>query len=554
MTDFQAPIWGLCGKNVHDISLEVIKAGSVIDQISFPENKPYQIAGRMKQSCDLHFNHPSISRTHAVFQFNEQGKLFLMDLKSTHGTFVNKKRILPEKFYDLNVGDLLRFGDSTRLYAVCGPTELLPSERKRFQNDKIETVIKVKDDKYASWGFGDDAVEEESDDSDSSETEKSDKKASFFAHFGTHQEEFEQDCMPKDLNEKEKRDWKGIQRRKLKKQHLQQEIDRIQAKQFQLNGGLSTGQVQAMERNESHIQRLDKEIEELEAKLRVKQNQKIHQRLQLQRQDDKDGSKMNTIKGNEYASDEDDFYDRTKANERSDAAHTNKPLQQMPLTSADIQKNILQLKETLLAVEQQRQSYLDQNKNEDCDDNTEATDALDAYMDLTKQKMASDTLEKLSQKEIEIKQKLDQQRRLLSIATPAIASLPISTLAEKNGSPAEKSNAVPVAVISVEKKQQSDLPEEIPPKKRPTTDLETKVEVNGKKKAQRVNHRSSSKIGPNLPKNVQMCKSQSIQSVKKAEQSPLNSSEVLEGGEAIWIPPSDQTGNGRTILNEKYGY
>lgn len=102
-----------------------------------------------------------------------------MDLKRTHMTFIDKKRIHPGAFYDQNVGDLLRFGDSTRFNTASGPSELLPSERKRSQNDKSGAVKKAKDDYYATWRVGDDAVEEESDDSDSCETKKSDKTASY---------------------------------------------------------------------------------------------------------------------------------------------------------------------------------------------------------------------------------------------------------------------------------------------------------------------------------------------------------------------------------------
>nr|CCA16643.1 conserved hypothetical protein [Albugo laibachii Nc14] len=553
MTDYQAPKWGLCGQNVHNISLEAIKAGSVIDEISFPKYKSYQIAGRMKEGCDVHFNHPSISRTHAVFQFDEQGKLFLMDLKSTHGTFLNKKRIHPGKFYALNVGDLLRFGDSTRLYAICGPSELLPNELGRAQKGKVNNAKQVKGDDCATWGFGEDAVEEEeSDNSDVCETDKPDKTLSFFAHFGKLQEEREQESTPSDMNEKEKRDWQGIQRRRLKKQHLQQEIDRIQAKQFQLNGGLTTGQVQAMERNESYIQRLDKEIEELEAKLRVKRDQKTHQRL---RQDNEDLSDTRiSIKRTEYDSDEDDYYDRTMTNQRIDPVRSDRSLQSMPLTSTDIQRNIMQLQKSLSIVEEQRRTYLDQDRSADCDGETEAVDALDAYMNLTKKKMESDNLENLRQKELEIEQKLDQQRRLLSIATPAIASITISAPEEKQDSPVKTINVTAVSLNSVEKQQQSDVPEATATKKRSITELEPHVMRNEKKKTQRIAQRSNKTIGPKLPQNVQIPKAQSIPSSNGVDHLPLKPFQVLEGGEAIWLPPSDQTGNGRTKLNEKYGY
>lgn len=82
----------------------------------------------MDTVCDLVLQHPSISRVHAALQFDAHGALFLRDLTSTHGTFVNKQRVPANEFVRLHIGDVVVFGESTRLYALCGPQELLPAE------------------------------------------------------------------------------------------------------------------------------------------------------------------------------------------------------------------------------------------------------------------------------------------------------------------------------------------------------------------------------------------------------------------------------------------
>lgn len=123
MAQYTPPEWSASGRNEFGIYLEVIKGGVVVDTLPLPrtDGRSYVVAGRMKTVCDLPLAHPSISRVHAALQFDDKGALFLFDARSTHGCFVNKKRVVAEQFVRLHIGDVLVFGESTRLYAVCGP-------------------------------------------------------------------------------------------------------------------------------------------------------------------------------------------------------------------------------------------------------------------------------------------------------------------------------------------------------------------------------------------------------------------------------------------------
>lgn len=173
MAQYSPPEWSATGRNVFGIYLEVIKGGVGVDTLQLPRSDgcSYVVAGRMETVCDLALAHPSISRVHAALQFDEQGALFLYDMRSTHGCFVNKKRVLAEEFVRLHIGDVLVFGESTRLYAVCGPPELLPAEyespnlakfrEKLDKKREIREKNKQEEGRGASWGFGEDAEEEE---------------------------------------------------------------------------------------------------------------------------------------------------------------------------------------------------------------------------------------------------------------------------------------------------------------------------------------------------------------------------------------------------------
>ena len=101
-----------------------------------------QVFGRLPV-CDVSLDHPSISRYHAVLQYRptdaastgtdgeERGKgstlslsspseagFYVYDLNSTHGSFLNKSKLQPRVYYRLRVGQMVRFGGSSRLFVL----------------------------------------------------------------------------------------------------------------------------------------------------------------------------------------------------------------------------------------------------------------------------------------------------------------------------------------------------------------------------------------------------------------------------------------------------
>lgn len=185
--EYAPPAWGVDGANAFAIFLEVIKGGVVLEQQALPvtPGRSFVVVGRLPPpTCDLELAHASASRVHAALQFDAQGALFLCDLGSTHGSFVNKARVPAHEFVRLHIGDVLAFGESSRLYAVCGPAELLPAEydslnvrafrakslqrqqEKAAQRKRAERATRATpgEDDGASWGFREDAVEDDDDD------------------------------------------------------------------------------------------------------------------------------------------------------------------------------------------------------------------------------------------------------------------------------------------------------------------------------------------------------------------------------------------------------
>nr|CAH8822970.1 unnamed protein product [Trichobilharzia regenti] len=160
---YRPPVWALNCPPTLNYKLEVIKNGlqltectvnlssttSTIDSESSCDDNSlsYCLIGRQPQPYYASFNdltgqcmtlaHPSISRLHAVLQYGKPphsvGNVpedekdttgwYLKDLDSTHGTFVNKRRLPPGRYVRIRVGYVLRFGGSTRLHIFQGPDE-----------------------------------------------------------------------------------------------------------------------------------------------------------------------------------------------------------------------------------------------------------------------------------------------------------------------------------------------------------------------------------------------------------------------------------------------
>lgn len=91
------------------------------------------LVGRDDRVADIKTLNPSCSLQHAVIQFRSVEKRemvdgervtvtsvkpYIMDLQSTHGTFLNGSRIDDSRYYELLEGDVLKFGGSPREYVL----------------------------------------------------------------------------------------------------------------------------------------------------------------------------------------------------------------------------------------------------------------------------------------------------------------------------------------------------------------------------------------------------------------------------------------------------
>ena len=171
-----------------EYTLEVLRNGSIIDYISL-SHRPYTVFGRSPDS-DVVLEHPTISRYHAIVQYKsefEHGQsagLYLYDCGSTHGTFINKKRLEPKVYVRIKVDYIIKFGQSTRLYLVQGDSsadtdtstsstsdDVTHEQMKQFHAKRAKklAIVRAKRENAANeaslsnaemdWGMGPDAEE-----------------------------------------------------------------------------------------------------------------------------------------------------------------------------------------------------------------------------------------------------------------------------------------------------------------------------------------------------------------------------------------------------------
>lgn len=88
------------------------------------------LLGRDRKVADIPLDHPSCSKQHSALQYRlmpftrEDGtngrrvQLYIMDLASANGTFVNNNKIEPQKYVQLLEKDVLKFGFSSREYVL----------------------------------------------------------------------------------------------------------------------------------------------------------------------------------------------------------------------------------------------------------------------------------------------------------------------------------------------------------------------------------------------------------------------------------------------------
>ncbi|XP_030203122.1 nuclear inhibitor of protein phosphatase 1-like isoform X1 [Gadus morhua] len=113
---FECPTWA--GKPPPGLHLDVVKGDKLVEKLIIDEKKFY-LFGRNPDLCDFTTDHQSCSRVHSALVYHRHLKrVFLIDLNSTHGTFLGQIRLEPHKPQQVPIDTTVSFGASTRAYTL----------------------------------------------------------------------------------------------------------------------------------------------------------------------------------------------------------------------------------------------------------------------------------------------------------------------------------------------------------------------------------------------------------------------------------------------------
>lgn len=205
---YTEPLWSAAPSDQHPYHIEMLKGGTIVETVSDLQSRPFWLIGKLKDN-HIVMAHPTVSRFHAVLQYRPDvapsdephdekssapekdastpGKpriqcgWYLYDLDSTHGSFVNKRRIPKRTYVRVRVGYMLSFGGSTRRLIVQGPDfdaepeaelgiteqrelrqqkQAAEAELARAANEQRDEEERRREAAGASWGMQEDADEE----------------------------------------------------------------------------------------------------------------------------------------------------------------------------------------------------------------------------------------------------------------------------------------------------------------------------------------------------------------------------------------------------------
>ncbi|XP_034945991.1 kanadaptin [Chelonus insularis] len=573
--NYKEPAWS--GKPQNRYKIEVLKSGVILDTVDLTQ-KSFYVIGRLPM-CDIPLAHPTISRFHAILQYRLEGDdkngpgYYLYDLESTHGTFWNGCRIRPKTYVRLRGGHMVKFGCSQRKFIIQTPSDEVEEESEYSVSElkemrRLELLKKEKEEKLRleeekmkkekeeaegiDWGISEDADEE----SDLAEN----------PYAMTNNEELFLDDPKKTL-----RGWFEREGYDLQYQTEEKGVGQFLCwVELPIDASSKTVKAEALVKGKKKEAVIQCALEAC----------RILDRYGLLRQATHEGRKRKSRNWEEedyYDSDEDNFLDRTGTVERKREQrmrNAGKLEEKAETYTSLIEKHSIVVKE-INKIEITLKNHNDAQKSADSNSNA---DALDAFMsNLSSAVLNKSDLMKLKMKLLAFKKEEEKLRRLVNIAKPATlpALNPPSSVTASKSTEENISSQKRQRTDDSQSKDSKDSNETKNTKEEQFLDkvhyglISSAKEVDTVKKVEEENHNklkddenietNKNKAEDNKKKieedEINKTKKKSMRKMKqKLEKEMQKNQDVYQENYSTWLPPENQSGDGRTSLNEKFGY
>eukprot|EP01012_Entosiphon_sulcatum_P028478 TRINITY_DN3445_c0_g2_i1.p1 TRINITY_DN3445_c0_g2~~TRINITY_DN3445_c0_g2_i1.p1 ORF type:complete len:448 (+),score=87.02 TRINITY_DN3445_c0_g2_i1:22-1344(+) len=115
---FECPTWAGIPDRGSELRIEVRRDGQKVQEMRL-DRSPYYLFGKVGDVCDFELEHPSISRVHFATAYNrKERQLYVYDLGSKLGTFLDGTRLPAKEFVPFKEGATLTAGNSKRSYIL----------------------------------------------------------------------------------------------------------------------------------------------------------------------------------------------------------------------------------------------------------------------------------------------------------------------------------------------------------------------------------------------------------------------------------------------------
>lgn len=418
--NYVEPYWS--SKPIYPYYIETIREGVLLDVVQL-DSKSFFTLGRSPQ-CDIAIDSPSASRRHAIIQHKDTGAVFIYDLGSTHGTFLNKHIVPPFKYIEMHVGDHIRLGVSSKSFVLGGPEELQPQEGERkgversgvskeeVYRRRVEQVHRLNEERERNkirykhdegginWGMDPD-FDEQPPEADLSEDEE----------------------LPNDLNELLKNSILTDKQKSLieKCNDLTKKIEKLGKEREVTEKKAELGLDELTYKQQKGLDAMADKI----AKLK-KQEADTRNALKASFGKSKKENEGRKFKWDEdeFNSDDDEFYDRTKQQKKTEAEQSKAEAEHETYESLKTKLELL-LKERQALVSKLMEKP--SSKTQEDED-----DPLEQFMASNNVAIQKNKSEKLELRMLELTEEIDKCNSMLRYVTPTFATLQSSKLLPKD--------------------------------------------------------------------------------------------------------------------------